>query len=196
MVVLAACGTAGGAVIEGPVFNPANGHTYVLLDKTTWTASEAQAVTLGGHLASVNSAAESQFLLDNFCSGVNDRRTLWIGLTDNGSEGTFHWTSGEPLAFTNWMSGEPNNHAESGGPENFVSFNWNYAPGLPASSPRGTWNDDIDNGHPGVARHAPGPFNGVVELVPEPGAAHLLVFTCATMLLLARRDQGGLQQNK
>src|SRR5690348_7559123 len=126
VVLFLFCAMARGAVIGTPVFNPANGHTYFLLDPSTWTNAESQAVALGGHLASVNNAAENQFLVDNFTSGANFHRVLWIGLTDNGSEGTFHWTNGDPLSYTNWMSGEPNNHAEGGGPENFVTLNWNF----------------------------------------------------------------------
>jgi hypothetical protein len=181
------CTVVRGVPIGSGVFNPANGHTYFLLDKSAWTVAETEAVALGGHLASVNNAAENQFLLDAFCSGADSKRVLWIGLTDQGNEGHFHWTSGEPLTYTNWFMGEPNNHATGGGAENFVSFNWNFAlPEATASTPRGTWNDDIDLGHQEPLKPtAPAPFNGVAELVPEPG--HLLLLTSAMLLLLPAR---------
>ena len=35
---------------------------------------------------------------------------LWIGLNDVATEGTFGWVSGEPVAFTNWAQGSPNNN--------------------------------------------------------------------------------------
>jgi hypothetical protein len=176
-------------VLGTPVSNPANGHTYILLDKSAWSAAEAQAVLLGGHLVTVNNAAENQFLLDTFCSGANSTRVLWIGLTDDGNEGHFHWTDGEALTYTNWFTGEPNNHATGGGPETFVSFNWNFAlPEATASTPRGTWNDDIDTGHIELSKAtAPAPFNGVVELVPEPSQFVLLLTSAA--LLPPRRER-------
>ena len=34
---------------------------------------------------------------------------FWIGLTDIFHEGTFIWTTGDALTYTNWASGEPNN---------------------------------------------------------------------------------------
>jgi len=33
---------------------------------------------------------------------------LWIGFTDQASEGTWEWISGEAVTYTNWASGEPN----------------------------------------------------------------------------------------
>ena len=176
------------AVIGGPIVNPANGHTYFLLDKKSWTASEAEAVTLGGHLVAVNNGDENQFLVDNFTSGVNEKRVLWIGLTDQGSEGQFKWTTGEPLAYTNWFAGEPNNNDGRGGPENYVQFNWHMSfPDALPNTPRGKWVDDVDGGNVPITRHPPppGPFNGVAEIVPEPGAA--VMMSLAAFALFARR---------
>ena len=37
--------------------------------------------------------------------------SYWIGLTDYASEGTFRWVeSHQTPSYTNWESGEPNNH--------------------------------------------------------------------------------------
>ena len=36
----------------------------------------------------------------------------WIGLTDEGHEGSWIWVStGEEAVYTNWMPGQPNNYA-------------------------------------------------------------------------------------
>jgi hypothetical protein len=172
------------------VFNPATGHTYFLLEKKPWTDSEAEAVAMGGHLVAVNNAAENQFLLDIFCSGPNTTRVLWIGLNDVGSEGNFHWTTGEPLTYTNWFTGEPNNNDGRGGPENYVQFNWHKSfPDLPPSTPAGKWVDDINTGFGSVTRHPPpaGPFNGVVEIVPEPAALLLMALGALSMMTARRR---------
>src|ERR1043165_8994312 len=98
------------AVLAGPLTNAANGHTYYLLSDTTWTASEAEARGLGGHLVTINDAAENQWVLNTFfpLTGV-PYASLWIGLDDAAHEGQFVWPSGEPVTFTYWYPGEPNN---------------------------------------------------------------------------------------
>jgi hypothetical protein len=46
------------AVLAGPLTNAANGHSYYLLSDTSRTASEAEARGLGGHLVTINDAAD------------------------------------------------------------------------------------------------------------------------------------------
>ena len=48
-------------VLAGPITNPANGHIYYLLAKTNWVWSEQQAKSMGGHLATIDDAAEQCF---------------------------------------------------------------------------------------------------------------------------------------
>jgi hypothetical protein len=87
---LAAAARAG--TILGPTVNPANGHTYYLLISQSWTASEAESVSLGGHLATINDASEDTWVFNTFAA---PNRMLWIGLNDVRSEGVFVWSSGE-----------------------------------------------------------------------------------------------------
>src|SRR5262245_55208746 len=94
-LVLVSASSALASVVTGPVYNPANGHSYYLLNTATWTASEAEAVSLGGHLVTVNDSAENSFLLSNFSNYGGVTRALWTGLNDAAVEGTFAWTSGE-----------------------------------------------------------------------------------------------------
>ncbi|MCI0621891.1 MAG: hypothetical protein L0387_09510 [Acidobacteria bacterium] len=77
-----------------------NGHSYYLLTPDTWTASEAEALRLGGHLVTINDAAENQWVFATFHR--TGQYGLWIGLNDEASEGTFVWSSGEPVTFTDW----------------------------------------------------------------------------------------------
>src|SRR4051812_33400035 len=90
-----------GPFVEWPVAAGGNGHRYALTDAAvSWDQAEAEAVALGGHLASVTSRAENDFILNNLNGG-------WIGFNDIASEGKFAWTTGEPVTFTNWAAGEP-----------------------------------------------------------------------------------------
>lgn len=52
--------SAHAAILAGSVVNPANGHTYFLLSQNTWSNAESEAVSLGGHLATVRNAAEQE----------------------------------------------------------------------------------------------------------------------------------------
>ena len=60
---------------------------------------------LGGHIVSIGSDAENQFISDKFMS-----HSVFIGLTDRGNEGQFTWDSGEVLTYTNWSYNQPNDH--------------------------------------------------------------------------------------
>jgi len=94
----------------GPVLsNSANGHFYVLLSPATWTWSEHVAVALGGHLASIANQAEQDWVYSSFSTYNGTNRLLWIGFNDVTTEGNFVWSSREPVTFTNWAPGEPNN---------------------------------------------------------------------------------------
>jgi hypothetical protein len=94
---------ATGAVDAGPVVNPANGHSYYLISATSnWFAAEAEAVSLGGHLATDNDAAEHAWIAANigpFVAGYPGFAAAWIGLNDLAVENNFVWVSGESTPF-------------------------------------------------------------------------------------------------
>ena len=123
-------------VLAGPVPNPANGHYYYLLETNYWTNAEAQAVELGGHLVTINDDAENAWVLATFGNYDGVPRQLHIGLTDEGHEGQWVWTSGEPVTYLNWAPGEPNNGTGIFPHEN---YSFMYAPTDPW--PQGSWND-------------------------------------------------------
>ena len=56
---------ANASVLQGPVTNASNGHLYYLLNQTSWTASEAEAVSLGGHLTTINDANENAWVMSS-----------------------------------------------------------------------------------------------------------------------------------
>lgn len=129
--------------------SPINGHTYHLIGGGSWTAAENAAVALGGHLATVRSQAEHDWLVQTFANYQGSTVDLWIGFNDAALEGTFVWSSGEPVVYTNWDVGEPNN---AGGTEDYANLRKN--------NPAGYWND-LANAPTGY--HA-NPF-GVVEIL-------------------------------
>lgn len=66
-----------------------------------WLDAEMRARSLGGHLASILSAEEGDWVYLNFIDGTN--RNYWIGLNDMDLEGLLNWADGEGLAYTNWQ---------------------------------------------------------------------------------------------
>jgi hypothetical protein len=116
--------------VAGPIVNPANNHTYYLLTPSSWTTAETNAVTLGGHLITVNDSAENEFARASVLRFDGADRRGWIGYNDVASEGTFVWSSGQTSTYTNWSGGEPNN---SGGLEDWAEMFGN-----------GQWNDNSD----------------------------------------------------
>ena len=90
-------------VIEaGPFLDRATSHYYYLLGSTNWTTSEAWATQLGGHLVTLETANEQNWVYDSFAQYGNLNRNLWIGLTNNGAGG-FGWISGVTnVTYTNW----------------------------------------------------------------------------------------------
>ena len=94
-----------------------------------WDQANAECQGVGGHLASVTSAQEGDFIWNNVMDGANSTNARWLGGTDQAMEGTWVWTTGEPFTYTNWNAGEPNN---SGGAENCLEYYYNI----------NAWNDD------------------------------------------------------
>jgi len=69
----------------------------------TWANCKAMAETLGAHLATITTPEEQAFVFGKFKGAGN----LWIGLSDQTTEGTFQWLNTEPFVFKNWNAGQP-----------------------------------------------------------------------------------------
>ncbi len=92
------------SMLAGWTFNSETGHYYKRVSCGSWKQCESQAVAEGAHLVTINSAEENAWLIQTFGSDY-----LWIGFTDENSEGNWRWVSGEAVTYTNWADAEPNN---------------------------------------------------------------------------------------
>jgi hypothetical protein len=133
----------------------ASRHRYALYSVTdspfTWEQAHAYAESLGGHLATVGSAEENEFIYGALGIGSNDgvwhvdgfgsHIGPWLGGHQPGGSpepmGGWRWVTGEAWGFTLWAPNEPNNF---GGGEDRVHFFGN-----PQRTSR--WND-IGHGVP------------------------------------------------
>ncbi len=76
-------------------------------EKLPWKAAKAKCESLGGNLVVIDSADENKFVADIIAAATEDES--WIGITDEAQEGTWLTVTGQPLAFTNWLQGQPDN---------------------------------------------------------------------------------------
>jgi hypothetical protein len=121
---------------------------YYLTTETTWTDAQDQARAMGGNLVTINSRAESDFLVNTF----GGREYLWIGYNDAKIEGRWEWVSGETSTYTNWHEGEPNN---LGGDQHYALTNFDEV--------AGEWDDEYNSKK----------FRGIVEVTTQiPGLVY------------------------
>jgi hypothetical protein len=151
-VTMAAMGVAGAAsaqveAVEWRVEDGGNGHWYQLRSSgaITWPEANAQAIAHGGHLATVTTDAERQFiaayLLSIPGSGESAVRRWgpWFGARQirpspaSEPDGGWSWVTDEPWQFTSWGVNQPDNLClETGDDESYLSVGgsgmWNDLP--------------------------------------------------------------------
>jgi T5SS/PEP-CTERM-associated repeat protein len=128
------------------VINPANKHTYTLVGIPNnqpapddfigmdWFQARSLGRKFDGNLVTINNAAENTFIKSNLTTGgalatARRGKDVWTGLSDHVTEGSYKWSSGQPLAYTDWAPGQPDNAFN----EDFIKLDY--------SSYNGQWND-------------------------------------------------------
>ncbi|XP_074546917.1 uncharacterized protein LOC141805663 [Halichoeres trimaculatus] len=112
---------------EAPGYIPWYSNCYRLVEeKATWDAAQADCVTQGGNLASIDMSYDQAFVAGVVLQGKED---AWIGLRRK-EDGSYKWSDGWPVFFTQWGPGEPSNIKDEG----CVSMHGSWAF-------HGTWND-------------------------------------------------------
>lgn len=109
-------GVASGVAVSA--VNPATGNIYYMSNAAmTWPEAGAWATGLGGYLAAIGDQSEQEWLVQSLLPSATDGGA-WIGLRQalGGVEpdGGWEWSNGQPVTFTNWQPGKPDNGDTSG----------------------------------------------------------------------------------
>lgn len=165
------------APIVWSVADGGNGHAYAYVDATVdWTTARSAALAMSddgvqGHLATVTSTAENDFLgrlaADGWLDGSDaDQEGVWRWM-DGAEAGQVFWlggADGKATGYASWYAGEPNNLGDE-----------DYLHRL-----GGTWND-----YPGwraLGYYVEYDLPPAVAQVPEPGA---MLLAATSLLALA-----------
>jgi len=93
----------------------------------THANAKAYAISQGGVLATIRDQAEQDWVYGLTATTYG---RLWIGYSDEVTEGTWVWDDGWTGSYTTWANGEPNNNAggEDWAVTNWSGNNWNDLP--------------------------------------------------------------------
>lgn len=89
------------------------GHAYKFFPEVlSWHRAKARCEEMGGHLATIGSREENDFVRNLALRGITRLGPLdgvWLGATDEHKEGAWEWVDGTGFSFTQWGPDQPNN---------------------------------------------------------------------------------------
>jgi hypothetical protein len=98
------------------IYNPNNGHYYQRIDTaTSWLNAKAYCENLGGHLVTITSQAENDFIYNALGVGHG---TIWIGGFFDLPSNQWRWVTDEPWVYQNWEAGQPDGYNN----QNYANF--------------------------------------------------------------------------
>ncbi len=102
-------------------------HYQLITETTDWRSAKERCEKMGGRLVCVHNKKVQEFV-----ARMAGGKRVWIGLTDQVTEGVWTWVDGTPLKFSAWGDQQPDSAHDD---EDFVNLR-----------PDGTWNDAILTG--------------------------------------------------
>lgn len=179
-------------VSSAPILDNYNGHYYEVISPNngiTWNeayigANNLTYSGLQGHLATITSQQEFDWITSNL-----DYEGTFLGGTDQNSEGTWQWITGETFNFTAWEPGEPNSW--HGYNEDYLMFWWKN------NNPVAGWNDTVNDPFsiPGawfdlgyIVEYDGVPISGDPVSIPAPATLSLLGTAFLSFFTLRRRN--------
>lgn len=114
-----------------------DGHMYnFYLETIDWNSAKEKCESVNGHLVTITSDEENQFLVNNFPNNLIS--FFWIGASDEEQEGDWRWVTGEKFEYDNWSVDSPNNDLDNEHYAGIMKYEENFDD---IETPIGTWND-------------------------------------------------------
>lgn len=116
------------SISENPSPVVFGGHTYYYFSTpVTWYDAKSICAAMGGHLATISSESENEFVFQ-----ISQGAASWLGATDIEQEGKWQWITGEAFSYSHWDNKSPDNYkGNAEGSENYLQY-----------SNAGKWNDN------------------------------------------------------
>lgn len=126
------------------------GHEYLFVEqKMTWADAQAYAVSKGGYLAIVNSAAENTFIFNNastaFASYINSQSNNATLVANDGGSGAYAWLGGNDIVqegVWKWVDGSSIRLDQQANSATSTYANWGNNTALRFSEPDNSGNQD------------------------------------------------------
>ncbi len=95
-----------------------------------WEPARDVCLTYGYDLVAVTDAAEQSWVATTATAAgfASDSHFVWIGFNDRSTEGSFVWSNGDAVTYTNWNSGEPNDSSGEDCAHMWSTGRWNDIP--------------------------------------------------------------------